>query len=217
MLCSYCQIEEAKFTLKNGKVCCMPNYQSCPGVKSKISEKITVKLKEQYANGVRTSHFKKLNDGSIWKGRHHTHETKKLLSDKIAGRQMLSTFCEQRSEEMKSRYANGWESKAGRTVKLDYFSLIAGTVKLDGSWELAVAKFLDSHNIKWTRNKKRFDYIDPTGKNRTYCPDFYLLETNTFIEVKGYITELDRSKWSQFAGNLEIWDKAVLIAKHIIW
>lgn len=194
----------------------MPNYQLCSDVKSKIGEKITIKLKEQYDSGIRTSHFKKLNDGSTWKGRHHKPETKKLLSSKIAGRQMSSIFCEQRSEEMKRRYANGWESKAGRTVKIDYVSPIAGVVKLDGSWELAVAKFLDSHNVKWIRNKKRFDYTDSTGKNRTYCPDFYLLETNTFIEVKGYITELDRSKWSQFTGNLEIWDKLVLIDKHII-
>jgi len=131
-----------------------------------------------------------------YKGTKHTEETKLLLS-KI----------------MKERYESGWESTAGRTKKLDYESNIAGKIKVDGNWELRVAKYLDDIGVKWIRNKERFKYNN-TIKNciSTYCPDFYVYDWNTFIEVKGYKTELDEIKWSQFKEKIEIWDKVKLIS-----
>lgn len=190
--------------------------QSCPAVKAKASKKISESLKRQYEEGYRESHFVKLNDGSIWKGRTHSDKTKKKLSKKIAGRTMSDEFKESRSIEMKHRYETGWESKAGRTKKIEYDSPIAGLVKLDGSWELLTAKYFDHNEINWRRNKKRFAYIDSNGKNRTYCPDFYLVDSKSYIEVKGYTTDLDRLKWEQFTETLEIWDKMVLKNKQII-
>ena len=50
----------------------------------------------------------------------------------------------------------------------------------------------------------RFNYIKPNGDKSTYCPDFFVHNWNSFIEVKGYETELDRCKWSQFNKNLLI-------------
>jgi hypothetical protein len=44
----------------------------------------------------------------------------------------------------------------------------------------------------------------------TYCPDFYVYDWDIFIEVKGYKTELDEIKWSQFEEKIEIWDKKKL-------
>jgi hypothetical protein len=106
------------------------------------------------------------------------------------------------------RYANGWESTAGRCKKISYFSNVAGNIKVDGTWELSVAKYLDSLGVNWIRNKKRFKYFNSI-KNRTstYCPDFYVEEWGCFIEVKGYKTELDDIKWANFKDKLEIWDK----------
>ena len=126
----------------------------------------------------------------------HTEETKLLLSKII-----------------KERYENGWESKAGRCKKIEYNSNIAGTVKVDGSWELKVCIYLDSIGVKWIRNKKRFKYNNTIKKCiSTYCPDFYVYDWETFIEVKGYKTELDEIKWSQFKEKIEIWDKLKLIS-----
>lgn len=128
------------------------------------------------------------NPDNVYK---HTEETKKLLSQKMI-----------------DRYSSGWESKAGRCEKINYHSDIAGDVKLDGGWELAVAKYLDSLNVKWNRNKKRFKYWNNIkDKESTYCPDFFVIDWNKYIEVKGYTTELDEIKWKQFEDHLEIWDK----------
>lgn len=124
----------------------------------------------------------------------HSEETKKIISDKA-----------------KERYANGWEVKCGRAPKFNYESPVAGIIKIDGSWELKVAQYFDSIGVEWKRNKERFEYNN-TIKNKisTYCPDFYVKDWDTYIEVKGYKTELDEIKWKQFKYELQIWDKSKL-------
>jgi len=110
--------------------------------------------------------------------------------------------------KINERYANGWQVKCGRCLKIDYKSPTAGKIKVDGSWELAVAKYLDSILVKWIRNTERFEYFNSIkNKKSTYCPDFFVFDWNSFIEVKGYTTDLDKIKWQQFPHILEIWDK----------
>jgi hypothetical protein len=48
-------------------------------------------------------------------------------------------------------------------------------------WEVNFAQFLDDNDIKWIYEPKAFDLGDTT-----YTPDFYLPETNEYIEIKGY-------------------------------
>lgn len=108
------------------------------------------------------------------------------------------------------RYEAGWLPKAGRCKKISYNSPIAGSVQLDGTWELTVAEFLDRQKYNWKRNTERFPYICPKGKNRHYIPDFWVEELGGFVEVKGYETELDRAKWKYFPNKL-----AVLRKEHI--
>ena len=54
-----------------------------------------------------------------------------------------------------------------------------------------------------------YSYIyDITKKHQFRVnPDFYVEDWDTYIEVKGYETALDRSKWSQFPHTLDIWRK----------
>ena len=119
-------------------------------------------------------------------------------------------------DAINKRYQNGWSPKAGRCKKILYKSNIAGQVLLDGTWELKVARYLDDNKINWVRNVNRFPYIDYNNKERTYCPDFYLSDTDVYIEVKGYKTKLDECKWTQFTKKLVIWDKKVLMEKGIL-
>lgn len=119
-------------------------------------------------------------------------------------------------KKINEKYANGWEAICGRTKKYEYESPIAGKIKVDGTWELKVAQYLDTLNVIWTRNKKRFDYINLENKKSTYCPDFFVFDWNSFIEVKGYETELDHCKWRQFNQNLIIWREKDLKEKNIL-
>lgn len=58
-------------------------------------------------------------------------------------------------------------------------------VSMRSSWESAYAEFLDNKKIKWNYEPKTF--ILKSGK--AYTPDFYLQDTNEWIEVKGWFTE----------------------------
>lgn len=60
--------------------------------------------------------------------------------------------------------------------------------------------------IKWNRNKNRFSYIYE-NKERFYTPDFYIESIDAYVEVKGYETEKDKSKWKQFNHRILIWKK----------
>ena len=72
---------------------------------------------------------------------------------------------------------------------------------LHGKWELAYAMYLDRKGVKWERCKHRFAY-QFEEKTRFYTPDFYLPNEGEYIEIKGYETEKDRAKWSQFPKEL---------------
>lgn len=150
-------------------------------------------------------------------------EIKKKLSNSIkkASRTPMSEktakeFSKKVSERMKLQYANGWESRCGRSKKYDYVSKIAGKIKVDGTWELKVASYLDSINVRWSRPVNRFMYIKPDGKESTYKPDFYVEDWDSYIEVKGYKTQLDEYKWSQFPKKLIIWQKNELVSLGIL-
>lgn len=78
----------------------------------------------------------------------------------------------------------------GRTKIVEYNGF-----KLNGGWELSVAKWLDENNIEWTNKiEKGFEYLWE-GDIHLYFPDFYLPKHDTYIEVKGYERERDKCKW----------------------
>ena len=51
-----------------------------------------------------------------------------------------------------------------------------------------------------TRPTKGFKY--EWNGARTYYPDFYIESKNLYVEVNGYETDRDRSKWLQFPEKL---------------
>ena len=89
-----------------------------------------------------------------------------------------------------------------------YESPIAGEVWLDSSYELAYAKWLDENDVKWERNTESFCYIY-NGKEKEYIPDFRV--EDSYVETKGFKTDLDESKWSQFPHELEVLYKEDLL------
>lgn len=97
------------------------------------------------------------------------------------------------SKIISAKVANGtWHTSLARRMHVDYKG-----IDLHGSWEVAYAKYLDQNNIKWIRNKDSFDYVFE-NKKRKYTPDFYLTESQEYIEIKGYKTAKDCAKWEQF-------------------
>lgn len=98
----------------------------------------------------------------------HTEETKKLLSEKAIER--------------------GFGGKNYRKT-FEYNGVL-----LESSYELLLAKELDNNNIKWLR-PKRLKWVDESGKQRHYTPDFYLPEYDIYLDPKNdYLIKVDSEK-----------------------
>lgn len=215
-LCEFgCNCEATHQFPSSGKWCCSSNVNACPGKRARDSEKkqgIAPNFKNGHPRGMFGKEpFNKGKTLSDLFGEEQARNIKNQMSVSISaaqtGRIQTSETREKLSEVASQRHANGWDNKAGRCKKYIHESPIAGTVSLDGTWELKVAQWLDANNYNWRRNTERFPYINPEGKPATYTPDFWVQEMNGFLEVKGYETELDRCKWQQFPEKLTVWKK----------
>lgn len=88
-------------------------------------------------------------------------------------------------------------SNRGRTKQIIYKE-----IKFQGQWELDFYKWCEDNQIKAERSADWFDY--KWNGDRKYNPDFYIPSMDLYVEVKGYETERDRAKWSQFPKKLRI-------------
>jgi hypothetical protein len=230
MLCEYGCNQLSVATMKNGKHCCSARPSSCPEVKRKNSEAIKL------ARGIKGDSFWRNGHPKGNAGKHslkgktyqeiygeNAKTQQEIRSLANIGKSSYHSLTEQQKLDLAAtarknileRYEAGWTPKAGRCKKIQYESPIAGTVWLDGSWELAVAKWLDCNGYTWKRNTKRFPYTNPLDKLSYYTPDFYVDEMEGYLEVKGYETELDRCKWSQFPEKLTVWKRKELTERNI--
>jgi hypothetical protein len=100
-----------------------------------------------------------------------------------------------------------------RKTHIKYFSNFdAKEVDLQSTWELKVAQWLDNNNIRWSRPSKRISWFSQSlQKNKTYLPDFYVVDHDYFIDVKNPIKmEQDKIKLNElrsiiplFVGNID--------------
>ena len=87
----------------------------------------------------------------------------------------------------KNKIGNNFGFKAGKRKDL-------GDMFFRSSWEANYARYLNHNNIDWEFEPKHFELENET----TYTPDFYLKETNEYIEVKGYWMEDAKEKYEMF-------------------
>ena len=124
------------------------------------------------------------------KGRGTNHYTKAkelglpipTISDDT--RKKLSTIAKARrhSDETKAKLSKIAKSNGLGGVTQSRWIEYKGKI-LGSSYELALAKDLDACDVIWD-TCTRFEYIDPTGKHRTYTPDFYLPEYDVYLDPK---------------------------------
>ncbi|MFW6225904.1 MAG: C2H2-type zinc finger protein [bacterium] len=100
-------------------------------------------------------------------------------------------------KNIQKRYEEGWDPKAGRCKKYKYRDFT-----VDGTWELEFCRWADEVELIYERNYDRFEY-EFEGEIHKYKPDFKLSEC-LYVEVKGYQTNKDNAKWSQFEHDLII-------------
>jgi len=108
------------------------------------------------------------------------------------------------------KYPESYNSSNRGRVK----QIIYKDIKFHGTWEVEFYKWCETNNINCVRNSKGFRY--EWNGERTYYPDFYLVDHDMYVEVKGYKTERDIAKWAQFPNKLiTIFEKDIIsIAKN---
>lgn len=62
------------------------------------------------------------------------------------------------------------------------------------SWEVKFVKILEKQKIKYEYEKYRFKLPN----DRYYIPDFYLVDNDIYVEIKGYMTKEDEYKIKNF-------------------
>lgn len=125
----------------------------------------------------------------------HSDETKRRIGKATAslGAEWHKEQAKRISKTINKKVADGtWHTSLARHMHIDY-----NGVDLHGTWELKYAQYLDANGIKWKRNTDSFQY-EFNGKIRKYTPDFYLPDSDVYVEIKGYKTEKDDAKWKHF-------------------
>lgn len=130
-----------------------------------------------------------------------SHETREKLS--IASKKQIwnDERRKKHSEVMKEasrKYPESYSSgNRGRTKQI-----IVDGIKLQGQWEVDFYLWAKSQGLNPIRSNKTFEY--EWNGTRTYHPDFYIASLDLYVEVKGYQTDRDNAKWSQFPEKLRI-------------
>lgn len=75
-------------------------------------------------------------------------------------------------------------------------------IRMTGTWEVEFYRWAKEKNLDPQQCVQGFLYS--FNGDRTYYPDFWIPSLDIYIEVKGFETEKDRAKWSQFPEKLMI-------------
>jgi len=84
------------------------------------------------------------------------------------------------------------------------------------TWEVIFAKYMIHRKIKWQYEPKTFEL-----GNTIYTPDFYLTETNTYVEIKGWWRDNAKKRFELFKKlypniKIKVLDKKKLLSMGIL-
>lgn len=88
--------------------------------------------------------------------------------------------------------------------------------KVQGTWELAYAKYLDAKQINYKAHRDRFAFIDTEGNERSYYPDFLLIDENVYIDIKNdYHYQLSKEKFKSIRKSNPDLDLKILLKEDL--
>lgn len=221
ILCDYGCGLEANFIVAK-KHCCSNHYTKCPSVKSKIGSKISKVINKRISDGTWTGGLTMFNKNRkrihlVKEKKYHSKShpawnkgLTKETSDKV--RQISNTIAEmykngtiaaknfkmsvsarEKISEYQSRKLQDHENGFPHVKYYEVKNLQGTIYKVRGKWELNVANTLNFYGINWIK-PKGISYV--YDYKRHYIPDFYLTDTDEYIEVKGYYSKWDHIKLS---------------------
>lgn len=172
--CQYCdkQCKNANSLRNHERFCKLNPYKEECHLKNQgwakgLNKNSDARIKNNSLSKI--EHFK--TRGGTFKGRHHSEETKRKLSE---AQLKIDHDAHDRNSHGKRGYIDG--------------------IFFMSTWELAYYIYMRDHGHKISRCNLKFDY-EYEGKKHKYTPDF-LLDEYAIIEVKGRETALDQYKYA---------------------
>lgn len=103
----------------------------------------------------------------------------------------------ERSSYMRQAWIDGKYNgvKVGKCKWYDHTRSDGSIVKLQGTWEVVLARHMDTLNIEYDAHVGRIPYLDQDNVERSYYPDFHVKVFDTYVDVKGaFFDEIQRFK-----------------------
>jgi hypothetical protein len=127
-------------------------------------------------------------------------ETREKLRISNIGRKHSPETIEKLRTVMAKAVENNPDSYSGRYNRGNVKEIICSNgYKVLGSWESAFVEYCIMNQISIEQPKVSFDYH--YDRTRQYFPDFYLNEYDCYVEVKGFKTDKDITKWNSMVSN----------------
>lgn len=123
---------------------------------NRIGSVLSEETKEKIRQAHKDGKYSHIKHSEWWVGKNHSDNTK----EKIRQKALLSPH------------------RRLKRKMIEYKGIF-----LDSTWELELAKRLDSIGIKWIRPDPLI-WIDDEGNSHHYFPDFYLPDYNLFLDPK---------------------------------
>ena len=166
-----------------------------PAKRSDVRIKISDKVAKSYINNPEL----KTNRSAKIKGDKNPSK-QPGASDRIsAHRKQYYSDPENRKKnsEITTRLHSEGKLKSGYTKNYKYLDKSSKEHIVQGSYELAFIKWLDKNNMKFRCHEDRIKYIDSIGIERTYLPDFFVEEWNSYVDVKSsYWYSIQKDKFT---------------------
>lgn len=128
------------------------------------------------------------------------------LSESLGGKPKSVTHRLRLSESKKGSKNPNFGKKCRSNGHRSWYQCLDGNwVSMRSNWEVAYAEYLTAKGISWQYEPVTFNLSD----GRAYTPDFYLSESDEYIEVKGWLRNEHKERIAE-------WKKSYPSIKHTI-
>lgn len=198
-LCEFGCGQIAKYITLGGKFICEDSTNKCPFIRNKNSnglkrahnnfpDKWNHKNGENF--GPASKNWRIENPEKYYDIRKKAAKT--FHENYITGKYIPYWKGKKLPNEMKEKISYSMQGVNNGFIKTNWYEVfcpfINDLIKVQGTWELKYANYLNDNKILWTRGKtKRLKYkLFENDYLHTYTSDFFLIDTEEYIEIKGY-------------------------------
>lgn len=193
----------------------MKGYQTSIEYARKLSYYNSEKHKEYYKSDFYKEHIRPIVSQKVsdyWRqfghpkgmlGKHHSDDTRKRMSKTHIELAKAMSWEEKHIIAMKGVHTKR-QLGITFTCAQNAYSRCKGGYREDlnhffrSSWEANVARILNYLKIEWIYEFKRFYFENGDDGVMSYLPDFYLPQFDVWIEVKGWMDDMSKTRLKKF-------------------